>query len=211
MEIIINKLNISKYFTILICLINLNRIIISIQLSKNNAIYDPDLINFYEPVSKNFWGTYFDTEPTLTNLSAQVTPLFPLFLRIFTNRTAGLFAYSLLSIIILLLTYKISQRLFTKNIAIASVFILSIEPSYYASSLNLSPELLFTFVIVLGVYSVLCKPLPVDNLNTVIFCAAMGLSVLIRPIALFLVIPIFLFWIIKFFDDSNLRNQLTAR
>ncbi len=206
MEIIINKLNISKYFTILICLINLNRIIISIQLSKNNAIYDPDLINFYEPVSKNFWGTYFDTEPTLTNLSAQVTPLFPLFLRIFTNRTAGLFAYSLLSIIILLLTYKISQRLFTKNIAIASVFILSIEPSYYASSLNLSPELLFTFVIVLGVYSVLCKPLPIDNLNTVIFCAAMGLSVLIRPIALFLVIPIFLFWIIKFFDDKKFIN-----
>ena len=85
-------------------MINLNKTVISIQLSKNNAIYDPDFVNFYEPVSKFLWATYFDTEPTLTNLSAQVTPLFPLFLRIFTNRTVGLFTYSLLSIIILLLT-----------------------------------------------------------------------------------------------------------
>jgi len=65
---------------------------------------------------------------------------------------------------------------------------------------------LFTFVIVLGVYCVLCKPISVDNLNTVIFCAAMGLSVLIRPIALFLVIPIFLFWIIKFINDKKYIN-----
>ena len=206
MERIINKSKIFEYFTILICLINLNKIVISIQLSKNNAIYDPDFVNFYEPVSKFLWGTYFDTEPTLTNLSAQVTPLFPLFLRIFTNRTVGLFTYSLLSIIILLLTYKISQKLFTKNIAIISVFILSIEPSYYASSLNLSPELLFTFVIVQGVYCVLCKPIPIDSLNTIIFCVAMGLSVLIRPIALFLVIPFFLFWIVKFINDKKYIN-----
>ena len=184
-------------------MINLNRVVISIQLSRDNTIYDPDLINFYEPVSKNFFGTYFNTEPTLTILSAQVTPFFPLFLRIFTNRSVGLFTYSLLSIVILFLTYKISSKLFTKNIAITSVLVLSIEPSFYASSLNLSPELLFTFIIVLGVYFILCKPIPLEYLNYIIFCITVGLSVLIRPIALFLIIPFFMFWIVKSISDKK--------
>lgn len=203
MEKVINKSNIFKYLTVLICLINLHKTVIGIKLSRNNAIYDPDLFNYYEPVSKNFLGTYFVADPTLTSLSAQVTPLFPLFLRVFTNRSAGLFAYSLLSITILLLTYKISEKLFTKNIAIISVLVLSIEPSFYASSLNLSPELLFTFVIILGVFFLLYKPIPLKYLNTLIFCIAIGFSVLIRPIALFLVIPFFIFWILKFISDKS--------
>jgi 4-amino-4-deoxy-L-arabinose transferase-like glycosyltransferase len=210
MEKITNKSNIFKYFMVFICLINLNRIIISIQLSRDNAIYDPDLINYYEPVSKNFLDTYFSTKPTLSILSAQVTPLFPLFLRIFTNRSAGLFAYSLLSIVILFLTYKISLKLFTKKIALISILILSIEPAFYASSLNLSPELLFTFAITVGVYFVICKPIPLEFLNYIIFCFAIGASVLIRPIALFLIASFFMFWIIKSISERKYIKLIYA-
>lgn len=203
MEKKINKTSILKYLPMLICLINLNRIIIGFQLSRVNAIYDPDLISYYEPVSKNFLDTYFEVRPQFTYLSAQVTPFFPIFLKISGNRSVGLFIYSLLSILILVLTYKICLKLFTKKVAIISIFILSIEPSFYASSLNLAPELLFAFTMVLVIYLIICKPHKQIYFNYTISFFIIGLSVLIRPIALVLIIAILLFWIVSYIRNKD--------
>lgn len=203
MEKKINKTNILKHLPMLIYLINLNKIIIGFQLSRVNEIYDPDLISYYEPVSKNFLDTYFGVRPQFTYLSAQVTPFFPIFLKISGNRSVGLFIYALLSILILVLTYKICLKLFTKKVAIITIFILSIEPSFYASSLNLAPELLFAFTMVLTTYLIICKPYKKIYFNYTISFFIIGLSVLIRPIALVLIIAILLFWVASYIRDKD--------
>ena len=194
MEKHINKTNILKYLFLLICLINLNRIVIGFQLSRVDAIYDPDLMSYYEPASKNFLATYFEGKPQFADLSAQVTPLFPIFLKITGNRSVGLIVYSVLSILILVLTYKICLKLLTKKIAMVTILIFTIEPSFYASSLNLAPELLFTLTIITAVYFIICQPLRQIHLNYMICCFLIGISVLIRPIVLLFLIMFFLFW-----------------
>lgn len=173
-------------------------------------MYDPDLINYYEPVSHNLWETYVSVTSSMASLSAQVTPVFPIFLKICTNRSVGTFLYSVLSIIILALAYKICLNLFSKKIALISIFFLSIEPSFYASSLNLSPELLFTFTILFAVYMFICKPLKSSFLNNIFFSFAIGISALIRPIALILVICICVYQGIKFMKTKNFRELSCA-
>jgi len=184
-------------------LINLNRIIIGFQISRVNSIYDPDLMSYYEPASKNFLSTYFEVRPQFADLSAQVTPFFPIFLKISGNRSVGLFVYSLLSILILVLTYKICLKLFTKQVAIITILILSVEPSFYASSLNLAPELLFAFTMVLATYLIICKPYKQIYFNYIISFFVIGLSILIRPIALLFIVAIFLFWVASYIKNKD--------
>ncbi len=159
----------------------------ALKLSKNNSIYDPDLVNYYEPTSKNL-NSIFYPNALYDHLSAQVTPIFPIFLRLLQNRISAMLAIVLLSFTILLLVYFISIKLLPKNWALVPVLILSIEPSFYAASLNLAPEIIYSIALVAGVYFVVYQPFHNHQINTLLFCFFIGISVIIRPIGIVLVV-----------------------
>jgi len=169
---------------LLLCIvtINLHKFILAFHLSKNQSIYDPDLVNFYEPISKNL-SSYYSPNVMDDHLTAQVTPIFPIFLRLLQNRTNAMLTILLFSFIILVLVFFISTKLLPKDWALVPVFILSIEPSFYAASLNVAPEIIYSTALVTGVYFAINQPFPNNQINSILFSFFIGISVLIRPIA----------------------------
>ena len=195
----INILNLSKLGLLLVCAINAHKLFIFPQLSENKKIYDYDFIYFYEPAAKNFFNTYISPDSSMVTLSAQVTPIFPLFLNFINSRELSSLFCLILSFAIIFLVYLIAKKLSSKNIAIWTSLLLSIEPSFYALTYNLSPEVLFAFTLVLGFYFAICQPFSNININYFLQSLLMGLSVLIRPIALPAILALSIFWLYHYF------------
>jgi hypothetical protein len=178
-------------------------------VSKNQSIYDPDLVNYYEPISKNLYS-YYSPNAIDDHLSAQVTPIFPIFLRLLQNRTNAMLAIVLLSFIILFLVYFISTKLLPRDWTLVPVLILSIEPSFYAASLNLAPEIIYSTALVAGVYFAVYQPFPNHQINSLLFCFFIGISVTIRPIAIVLVAFVFVAYFYRMVKNLTAIYFLSA-
>ena len=193
----------SKYLLLLIFSINIHKLFISFQLLSIEKNYDVDYLNFYEPVSKNILKTYFLQDPNMSILSAQVTPLFPIYLSLFPDRELAMIANVIMSFVVLILVYFIVLNFSSHRIALISVIILSVEPSFYASSLNLATETFFTLFLVLGIYFTTSKPFSNNNINLLLQAVFFGMSALVRPIALIAIIVLSLLYLVCFIKTSK--------
>jgi 4-amino-4-deoxy-L-arabinose transferase-like glycosyltransferase len=139
----------------------------------------------------------------MSTLSAQVTPLFPIYLSLFSNRNMAMVTNVFLSFVVLYLVYLIALSFSSNKVALGSVLILSIEPSFYASSLNLAPEILYTLFLVLAFYFTASKPFANDNINLILQVTVLSISVLIRPIALITIIAVAILFLIYYVKTSK--------
>jgi len=183
--------------------INVFKIFIAFKVLSISQFQDYDLVNFYKPTAESFSNVYISNDSNFLRLSALVVPLFPLFLKVFGYGLLAQLVYIILFILILVLVYKITLKLSSKKIAVIAIFLLSLEPSLFISSLSLSPELLFSFVLTLALYFGVCKPIKKIEINYLLLGILIGISVLIRPIALIMVICLIIFWLVNFYQTSQ--------
>lgn len=193
----------TKYVLIIVYVINIFRTFLAFKVTSISQFQDSDLAQFYKPAAQNFYEIYITNDPNLLNLSGWVTPLFPLFLKIFGYGLLAQFVYVIMFIIILILVYKITLKLSSKKIAIIAILLVSLEPSLFISSLSVAPELLFSFTLTLALYFGVCKPMKNIELNYLVLGIILGVSVLIRPIALIMIICLVVFWTITYFQTSQ--------
>jgi 4-amino-4-deoxy-L-arabinose transferase-like glycosyltransferase len=113
------------------------------------------------------------------------------------------FAHIIIFVLILILVYKITLKLSSKKIAEVAILLVSLEPSLFISSLSLAPELLFSFTLTLALYFGVCKPMKNTELNYIVLGILLGVSVLIRPIALIMIICLIVFWTVTYFQTSQ--------
>ena len=199
-----------KSILFLIYAINVFKIIIAFKVLSISQFQDYDLVNFYKPTAENFSKVYILNDPNFLKLSALVAPLFPLFLKIFGYDLLAQLAYVIVFILILILVYKITLKLSSKKAAGIAVLLLSLEPSLFISSLSLAPELLFSFTLTLSLYFGVCKPIKKIELNYLLLGILIGISVLIRPIALIVVICLIIFWLINYYQTFQTIFLLTS-
>ena len=193
----------TKYVLIIVYVINIFRTFLAFKVTSISKFQDSDLTQFYKPAAQNFYEIYITNDPNLLNLSGWVTPLFPLFLKIFGYGLLAQFVYVIMFIIILILVYKITLKLSSKKIAIIAILLVSLEPSLFISSLSVAPELLFSFTLTLALYFGVCKPMKNTELNYLVLGIILGVSVLIRPIALIMIICLVVFWTITYFQTTQ--------
>jgi 4-amino-4-deoxy-L-arabinose transferase-like glycosyltransferase len=192
-----------KSILFLIYAINVFKIFIAFKVLSISQFQDFDLVNFYKPTAENFSKVYILNDPNFLKLSALVAPLFPLFLKIFGYDLLAQSAYVIVFILILILVYKITLKLSSKKAAGIAVLLLSLEPSLFISSLSLAPELLFSFTLTLALFFGVCKPIKKIEFNYLLLGILIGISVLIRPIALIVVICLIIFWLINYYQTSQ--------
>jgi 4-amino-4-deoxy-L-arabinose transferase-like glycosyltransferase len=193
----------TKYILFLVYVINFFRAVLAFKVSSVSQFEDHDLVNFYKPTAQNLYNVYITNDPNFLFLSGLVTPLFPIFLKIFGYGLLAQFVYIIVFTLILILVYKITIKLSSKKIAAIAILLVSVEPSFFISSLSLAPELLFSFILTLALYFGVCKPIKNIELNYLVLAILLGISVLIRPIALIMVICLVVFWIITYYQTSQ--------
>ena len=192
-----------KSILILTFAINVFKVIIAFKVLQISQFQDYDLVNFYKPTAESFSEVYILNDTNFSKLSAFVVPVFPLFLKIFGFNILAQSVYIILFILILILVYKITLKLSSKKVAGIAILLLSFEPSLFISSLSLSPELLFSFVLTLALYFGVCKPIKKTEINYLILAILIGISVLIRPIALIMIICLTIFWLANYYQTSQ--------
>jgi 4-amino-4-deoxy-L-arabinose transferase-like glycosyltransferase len=192
-----------KSILFLTYIINVIKIFIAFRVLPIGEFKDYDLVNFYKPAAESFSKVYILNDPNYLHLSALVAPLFPLFLKIFGYGLLAQSVYIILFVLILILIYKITLKLTSKKVAGIAILLLSLEPSLFISSLSLAPELLFSFTLTLALYFGVCKPIKKIELNYLLLGILIGVSVLIRPIALVMVICLIIFWLINYYQTSQ--------
>lgn len=193
----------SKYILFFVYVINIIRAFLALKVPHVDEFKDYDSIVYYLPASQNFNGVYLEDNPSLFNLSGLVTPLFPFFLKIFGYNLLAQYMYIFIFIMILILVYKITLKISSKKIAEVAVLLVSLEPSIFISSLSIAPELFFSLVLISAIYFGVCKPFKNEGFNYFLLSFMIGISVLIRPIALVAVICLMIFWAIKYFQTSQ--------
>ena len=192
-----------KSILILTFAINVFKVIIAFKVLQISQFQDYDLVKFYKPTAESFSEVYILNDTNFSKLSAFVVPVFPLFLKIFGFNILAQSVYIILFILILILVYKITLKLSSKKVAGIAILLLSFEPSLFISSLSLSPELLFSFVLTLALYFGVCKPIKKTEINYLILAILIGISVLIRPIALIMIICLTIFWLANYYQTSQ--------
>jgi 4-amino-4-deoxy-L-arabinose transferase-like glycosyltransferase len=193
----------AKYILFLVYIINLFRTFLAFKVSSISEFEDYDLVNFYKPAAQDLYNVYITNDPNLLGLSGLVTPLFPIFLKIFGYGLLARFVYIIIFVLMLIVVYRITLKLSSKKIAEIAILLVSLEPSLFISSLSLAPELLFAFTLTLALYFGVCKPIKNIELNYIVLGILLGVSVLIRPIALVMIICLVVFWIITYFQTSQ--------
>ena len=193
----------AKHILFLVYIINLFRAFLTFKVSSIIEFEDYDLVNYYKPTAQNLYNVYITNDPYLLGLSGFVTPLFPIFLKIFGYGLLARFIYIIIFVLILILVYQITLKLSSKKIAEIAILLVSLEPSLFISSLSLAPELLFSFILTLALYFGVCKPIKNTKLNYILLGILLGVSVLIRPIALVMIICLVIFWTITYFQTSQ--------
>ena len=184
-------------------MINLLRAFLAIKVSSVSQFEDYDLVNFYKPAAQNLSGVYVSNDQNFLRLSGLVTPIFPIFLKIFGYGLLVQFIYIIIFVLLLILVYRITLKLSSKKTAEIAVLFVSLEPSLFISSLSVAPELLFSFTLILALYFGVCKPIKNTELNYLVLGSLLGISVLIRPIALVMIICLVIFWIITYHQTSR--------
>jgi 4-amino-4-deoxy-L-arabinose transferase-like glycosyltransferase len=196
-------MKITKYILLLVYIINFFRAFLAFKVSAISEFKDPDLVNYYKPAAQNLYNVYISNDPNLLGLSGFVTPIFPIFLKIFGYGPLAQFVYIIIFVLILILVYEITLKLSSKKIAEIAILLVSLEPSLFISSLSLAPEMLFSFTLTLALYFGVCKPIRSAELNYIVLGILLGVSVLIRPIALVMIICLVVFWTITYFQTSQ--------
>ena len=203
----------TKYILFLVCAINFFRTFLAFKVSSVNEFEDSDFIQFYKPTAQDLYNVYITNDPNLLGLSGLVTPIFPIFLKIFGYGLLARFVYIIIFVLMLVLIYKITLKLSSRKTAEIAILLVSIEPSLFISSLSLAPELLFSFALTLALYFGVCKPIRNIEFNFIALGILVGVSVLIRPIALVMIICLVVFWIITYvqtFRTTFLYTSITA-
>ena len=198
-----NKADVSLW--ILILIVNVYRIILGFKLTEKDLIFDVDYLKYYKPVADNFSETYFNNDKNFTSLSAQVTPIFPLFLKLTNFANLGMLLTLVASILVLVITYFISSKYVSSKFAKLSVLFVSIEPAFFASTINLAPESIFSFVVLLGLFFGICKPLTYTRVNYFIFFICLSFSVIIKPVSLVTILFVFVLCIIQYYRSKKLN------
>lgn len=193
----------ARHILFLVYIINLFKVFLSFKLSPISEFEDYDLVNFYRPTAQNLYNVYITNDLNLLGLSGSVTPLFPIFIKIVGYGLFARLAYIIIFVLILILVYKITLKLSSKKIAEVAILLVSLEPSLFISSLSLTPELLFSFTLTLALYFGVCKPMKNTELNYIVLGILLGVSVLIRPIALIMIICLVVFWTVTYFQTSQ--------
>jgi 4-amino-4-deoxy-L-arabinose transferase-like glycosyltransferase len=170
--------------------------LLAVVLPNFQNFLEYDTINYYLPAAENFMNTYFLTPNELTNIDAQVTPVFPLFLSLpFSNHILLIFNL-LISFTTLLLFYKLTAHLFNPKIALVATVLLTWESSFFSSSLRLAPEMLFIFFLISAAYLFSIKPITNNFFNYFGVGMLIGMALLTRPIGLILLaIPTLYFFL----------------
>jgi hypothetical protein len=198
-------MHLDKKGILLLCIITIyvNKLFISLRVSTFSEIYDPDFFNYYEPVAQNFPSIYSTNKGELAELSAKITPIFPIFLYLLQNRSIAFFVSTFMSFIILFLVYLISTKLLSNFWVLVPALLLTIEPSFYAASLNLAPETLYSLFLVLGVFFAVFQPFTNQKINLYLFSFFIGFSILIRPIALILILALIFLGVVNLLRHTD--------
>lgn len=147
-------------------------------------------------LAQNFTGSYGLTGSINPYLSLRRTPIYPLFLSIFSQGNgllSSLLVQQLLSVGIACLTWLLARKLYTEKIAWISTFLVSIETALLSSSFMILSETLFTFLFLAGIVTFVYAEnshsrLVYYTLSGLLF----GLSSLTRPIGIAIIIIIVL-------------------
>ena len=200
----------TKFIFLLVCAINTIRLFLAFKVSLVSQFEDPDLINYYKPTAQNISKVYITNDQNFLYLSGLVTPIWPLFLKIFGYNLLAQLIYIIVFILILILVYKITLKLSSKKTAAIAILLVSLEPSLFISSISLSPELLFSFTLTAALYFGVCKPIKKEELNFLLLGIILGSSVLIRPIALVMIFCLIILWTIKYYQSSQIIFLFTT-
>jgi 4-amino-4-deoxy-L-arabinose transferase-like glycosyltransferase len=146
----------------------------------------------YNALAHHFWPAYVhERHGRLFDLSLRRPPGYPAFIDVDYTTTGSDVAHVILvqvalSVLTIALTYRLAERLVERTAAIASAFVLALDPISITMSSNLTTETLFAALWVIAVLAW------VDGVRTGRLRALgaagalLGVSVLVRPIALYL-------------------------
>ncbi len=150
----------------------------------------------YQALAVNFLKTFSYNIPH-SDLDTIRPPLYPLFLSICyfifgIHVGVPILIQQVIVLVSVFILYKIGTILFSKKIGMIAAIILCFEPDHIFYSFELMTDTLFVFIFLLSVY-LFIKFLKTKKLNYLIISSLLlGLSVLDRPISIFIPI-VFIF------------------
>lgn len=163
-------------------------------------------------LAQNFSDSYSLTDSSNPYLSFRRTPIYPLFLSLFSEGKglfASLVAQQVLSMGIVYLTWLLSKKLFSEKIAWIAGLLTSIETSLLTSSFMILSETLFTFLFLSGIYAFIYSQYCHFQKICYVFSGVFfGLSALTRPIGIAIAVILVLYLLLTH-GKMRLRTLIT--
>jgi len=133
------------------------------------------------------------------------SPGYPIFISIFANDFPDIqrllnitLLQGLISLITLLLAYKIVIQILPRPLALISALLTAISPHLINSNIYILTESLFTFLLIFGIWlSVFFLKTPEKRRFALLVGVVIGLGALTRPSLQYFIIPLILFFIFK--------------
>jgi len=197
-----------KIIFLIICSSFLFKLLIWFRLSNNNDNFlENDSKSYYLPATQEFFRNYLDFTNNTSNLGAQVTPIFPVFLKIVLplGISGAILINLVLSTLTIYFVYLVGKKILGKGLGILSALIISIEGSYFFSSLLIAPEIIFTLLITLHIYFLIAQPFKISNINYLCAGLVLALAILTRPIGISILLSLILAMLVA----PSLRNRQT--
>ncbi len=202
----INKLIIKKYHLIIIVILILIQIIITTLLTINSEL---PVVNYLEESyhSKQVVRGHELVKESLLNIktfwnSIHYQPIYYLISIFFTlvfgkNIFSIIFANNLFFIIALISTYKLSEKLFDKKIALYSTIILAVIPGYFILSKALLLENGLVAILPLSVYFLIMTNRFKNKYYSILLGVSFGIGMLIKVSYIIYFLPILIFYFIN--------------
>ena len=202
-----------RLFISLIALFYVFRIgILSLYSDNLDGSITPDSKE-YIWLAQNFTDAYETSNSSNPYLSFRRTPIYPLFLNLFSQGNglfASLLTQQILSIGIVLLTWLLCRRLFSEKIAWVAALLTVVETSLLTSSFMLLSEILFTFLFLAGIYLfVYAQASRLQGVTYALSGVFFGLSALTRPIGIAIML-ILLLHLLLTKDIKRFKSLITV-
>jgi 4-amino-4-deoxy-L-arabinose transferase-like glycosyltransferase len=143
---------------------------------------DPDAIEYHQLALSLL------SQKSFEGFDAFRTPGYPVFIALIYGISSDslwcvLFIQILLSLISVVLVYKIAATIFSRKIALLSAFLFAIDISQAYYTVTLLTDTLFVFLFLVSVYY-LCKSIKENSLLSICLSALfLGIATLVRPIS----------------------------
>ena len=155
----------------------------------------------YLNAANHFYMTYFEKDSEFFSIGLKRTPGYPAFLMVFLRLLNKLqfvvFIQILIGLSVICLIYKTAEIIFDRKVAQVSALVLAVDPVSILYTNAILTEILFSLFLCLGLFCWVKGEGNNDYGKSGFF---FGISVLVRPIALYL--PLFFVPLLLFFNTQ---------